>query len=79
MQKLGYQIDRLDGYLDETTQEAVKLYREQQKLAQPDNDMYVDSTFFNSLNGTLKAYKEDRQNDLQFQMATSFLLHNIEQ
>lgn len=79
LQKLGYQIDRLDGYLDETTQEAVKLYREQQKLAQPDNDMYVDSTFFNSLNGTLKAYKEDRQNDLQFQMATSFLLHNIEQ
>lgn len=79
LQKLGYQIDRLDGYLDETTQEAVKLYRKQKELPPAENDVYVDSTFFNSLNGTLKAYKEDRQNDLQFQMATSFLLHNIEQ
>ena len=29
LQKLGYQIDRLDGYMDETTAEAVNLYRKQ--------------------------------------------------
>ena len=32
LQKLGYQIDRLDGYMDETTAEAVNLYRKQKKL-----------------------------------------------
>ncbi|MFY0520537.1 S41 family peptidase [Lysinibacillus sp. UGB7] len=79
LQKLGYQIVRLDGYLDEATDEAVKLYRKQKKLPKSDNDVYMDTAFFNSLNETLKNYKEDRTNDLQFQMATSFLLHNIEQ
>ncbi len=49
------------------------------KLKQAEDNIYLDSTFFNSLNDTLKQYKMDRQNDLQFQMATSFLLHNIEQ
>ena len=32
----------------------------------------MDTTFFNSLNETLKDFKADRQNDQQFQMATSF-------
>ena len=79
LQKLGYKIVRLDGYLDEATEEAVKLYREEKKLPRTEADVYVDTAFFNSLNETLKAYKEDRKNDVQFQMATSFLMHNIEQ
>lgn len=79
LKKLGYQIVRLDGYFDEATEEAVKLYRTQKKLPSVEGNYYADSAFFNSLNETLKAYKEDRKNDLQFQMATSFLLHNIEQ
>jgi len=54
-------------------------YRDEKKLKQAEDNIYLDSTFFNSLNDTLKQYKMDRQNDLQFQMATSFLLHNIEQ
>ncbi|MFJ7889374.1 S41 family peptidase [Lysinibacillus xylanilyticus] len=78
LKKLGYKIARLDGYLDESTEEAVKLYREDQKLKKAEDNFNIDTTFFNSLNETLKKYKEDRQNDLQFQMATSFLLHNIE-
>lgn len=78
MKKLGYKIARLDGYLDESTEEAVKLYREDKKLKKAEDNFNMDTTFFNSLNETLKKYKEDRQNDLQFQMATSFLLHNIE-
>ncbi|MFJ7981874.1 S41 family peptidase [Lysinibacillus xylanilyticus] len=78
LKKLGYKIARLDGYLDESTEEAVKLYREDQKLKKAEDNFNMDTTFFNSLNETLKKYKEDRQNDLQFQMATSFLLHNIE-
>ncbi|MFJ5565471.1 S41 family peptidase [Lysinibacillus xylanilyticus] len=78
LKKLGYKIARLDGYLDESTEEAVKLYREDQKLKKAEDNSNMDTTFFNSLNETLKKYKEDRQNDLQFQMATSFLLHNIE-
>ncbi|WP_427109467.1 S41 family peptidase [Lysinibacillus xylanilyticus] len=78
LKKLGYKIARLDGYLDESTEEAVKLYRENQKLKKAEDNFNIDTTFFNSLNETLKKYKEDRQNDLQFQMATSFLLHNIE-
>lgn len=79
LKKLGYKIARLDGYLDESTEEAVKLYREDKKLKKAEGDFNIDTTFFNSLNETLKKYKEDRQNDLQFQMATSFLLHNIEE
>jgi len=79
LKKLGYKIDRLDGYLDEKTEEAVMQYRDEKKLKQAEDNIYLDSTFFNSLNDTLKQYKLDRQNDLQFQMATSFLLHNIEQ
>ncbi|KMY29213.1 peptidase S41 [Lysinibacillus xylanilyticus] len=79
LKKLGYKIARLDGYLDESTEEAVKLYREDQKLKKAEDNSNMDTTFFNSLNETLKKYKEDRQNDLQFQMATSFLLHNIEE
>ncbi|MEE3807495.1 MULTISPECIES: S41 family peptidase [Lysinibacillus] len=79
LQKLGYQIDRLDGYMDETTAEAVNLYRKQKKLKLAEDEFYMDTTFFNSLNETLKNYKADRQNDQQFQMATSFLLHTIEQ
>ncbi|MFJ6264959.1 S41 family peptidase [Lysinibacillus xylanilyticus] len=78
LKKLGYKIARLDGYLDESTEEAVKLYREDQKLKKAEDNSNMDTTFFNSLNETLKKYKEDRQYDLQFQMATSFLLHNIE-
>ncbi|MFJ8514634.1 S41 family peptidase [Lysinibacillus xylanilyticus] len=78
LKKLGYKIARLDGYLDESTEEAVKLYREDKKLKKAEDNFNIDTTFFNSLNETLKKYKEDRQNDLQFQMATSFLLHNIE-
>ncbi|MEK5230828.1 S41 family peptidase [Lysinibacillus sp. FSL K6-0232] len=79
LQKLGYQIDRLDGYMDDTTAEAVTLYRKQKKLEQAEDEFSMDTTFFNSLNETLKNYKADRQNDQQFQMATSFLLHTIEQ
>ncbi|KOS66700.1 peptidase S41 [Lysinibacillus contaminans] len=79
LKKLGYQIVRLDGYLDEATEEAVKLYRKQKKLVSAEGDVYVDTTFFSSLNETLKVYKEDRKNDAQFQMASSFLMHNIEQ
>lgn len=79
LKMLGYKIARLDGYLDETTEEAVKLYRDDKKLKKAEGDFNMDTTFFNSLNETLKKYKEDRQNDLQFQMATSFLLHNIEE
>jgi len=78
LKKLGFKIARLDGYLDESTEEAVKLYREDKKLKKAEDNYNMDTTFFNSLNETLKKYKEDRQNDLQFQMATSFLLHNIE-
>ncbi|TQR32153.1 PDZ domain-containing protein [Lysinibacillus sphaericus] len=77
LKKLGFKIARLDGYLDESTEEAVKLYREDKKLKKAEDNFNLDTTFFNSLNETLKKYKEDRQNDLQFQMATSFLLHNI--
>ncbi|MEB2283032.1 S41 family peptidase [Lysinibacillus xylanilyticus] len=77
LKKLGFKIARLDGYLDESTDEAVKLYREDKKLKKAEDNFNMDTTFFNSLNETLKKYKEDRQNDLQFQMATSFLLHNI--
>ena len=79
LQKLGYQIDRLDGYMDETTAEAVNLYRKQKKLKLAEDEFYMDTTFFNSLNETLKDFKADRQNDQQFQMATSFLLHTIDQ
>lgn len=79
LQKLGYNIVRLDGYLDEATEAAVKLYREHKKLPRAEDNIYVDTAFFNSLNETLKAYKEDRKNDVQFQMATSFLMHNVEQ
>ncbi|OXS77078.1 peptidase S41 [Lysinibacillus sp. KCTC 33748] len=79
LKMLGYKIARLDGYLDESTEEAVKLYRDDKKVKKAEGNFNMDTTFFNSLNETLKKYKEDRQNDLQFQMATSFLLHNIEE
>lgn len=79
LKKLGYEIVRLDGYLDEETEAAVNLYREDKKLSKVEGDVIVDTAFFTSLNETLKAYKENPKNDVQLQMATSFLMHNIEQ
>lgn len=79
LQKLGYKIDRLDGYLDEATEAAVMRYREEKKLTKAEDDVTIDTAFFTSLNETLKTYKDDRKNDAQLQMATSFLMHKIEQ
>jgi len=71
---LGYNISRQDGYFDEDTQDAIEKYRQERSL---DEYNEIDDVLFQSLSKTILDYKTSRENDKQFQMGVSYLLHDI--
>lgn len=68
----GFQIVRQDGYFDETTQEAIVDFRERYDLDEGDA---LDELFFEKLQEQITIYKSKKENDLQLQMAVSYLMH----
>lgn len=71
---IGYNISRQDGYFDEDTQDAIEKYRQERSL---DEYNEIDDVLFQSLSKTILDYKTSRENDKQFQMGVSYLLHDI--
>jgi len=71
---LGYNISRQDGYFDEDTQDAIEKYRQERSLEKFNE---IDDVLFQSLTKTILDYKTSRENDKQFQMGVSYLLHDM--
>jgi carboxyl-terminal processing protease len=70
----GFQIVRQDGYFDQTTQEALMDFRERYDLDEGDA---LDELFFEKLQEQITVYKSKKENDLQLQMAVSYLMHQV--
>ncbi len=70
----GYSINRVDGYFDRTTAEAVKEYSKKHNL---NNNKIMDEEFLFALRQEVVKYREKLENDLQLQMAISYLSHKI--
>lgn len=70
----GYNIARQDGYFDESTADAVSLFRERQDLYE---GTHLDELFFEKLQAEVLLYRENDVNDLQLQMGVSYLMHSI--
>lgn len=76
LEKLGYMVNRTDGYFDVSTEEAIVQYRKAQGLP---NSKKLDTVFFTKLYDNIVSYKEDMANDHQLQMGLSVLTHKVEQ
>ncbi|MFF5996779.1 S41 family peptidase [Lysinibacillus sp. KU-BSD001] len=70
----GFQIVRQDGYFDETTREAVVAFREKYDLHDGDK---LDELFFEKMQEQVALYKSKAENDLQLQMAVSYVMHKL--
>lgn len=70
----GYNISRQDGYFDESTAEAVALFRERQDLYE---GTHLDELFFEKMQAEVLLYRENNDNDLQLQMGISLIMHYI--
>lgn len=75
LQALDYPIERLDGYFDEDTAAAVHAFRADKQIAE---DKIMDRPFFAELKSTVEAYRKDRTNDEQLQMAIGYMIHQLE-
>jgi len=76
LEKLGYIVDRTDGYFDASTEKAIAQYRKQEKLP---TGKQLDTQLFTKLHEHILNYKKDVDNDSQLQMGLSVLLHEIEE
>lgn len=71
---LGYSVGRQDGYFDESTARAVHAFRVDSKVKV---DESMDRVFFTALKGQVEAFRDDRQNDEQLQMALGYINHKM--
>ncbi|WP_243458119.1 S41 family peptidase [Sporosarcina sp. Te-1] len=69
---LGYQVDRTDGFFDESTAAAVQQFR---KDGQLDAEDIMDRKFFSLLRERVEDYRKDHSNDIQLQMAIGYMHH----
>lgn len=72
---LGYQISRTDGFFDESTAEAVALYRERNHLK---SGRTIDDELFESIREQVVSYKKDIEHDAQLKMGLSVMIHKIQ-
>lgn len=72
---LGYNIGRKDGFFDLDTANEVEKFRKRHELQ---DGRQLDETFFRELTVQLQRFKEDPVNDMQLQMAVSFIMHQYE-
>lgn len=71
----GYPINRVDGYFDRTTAEAVSEYSKKHDLK--NNNKEMDESFLFALREEMVKYRDDLNNDLQLKMAVGFLNQKI--
>ncbi|MER1955734.1 MAG: S41 family peptidase [Solibacillus sp.] len=75
LSELGYNIGRTDGFYDLDTANEVEKFRKRYEL---EDGRQLDEVFFRELTLQLKNFKEDPVNDMQLQMAVSFVMHQFE-
>lgn len=68
----GYPIGRVDGYYDRSTAKSVEEYSKKHQL---ENGTKMNETFLFAIHKEMVKYRDDTENDLQLQMAISFLNH----
>ncbi len=74
LEGLGYSVGRADGYFDESTARAVHDFRVDAKVKA---DESMDRVFFTALKDNVEAFRKDRQNDDQLQMALGYIHHKV--
>lgn len=74
LKKLGYKIEREDGYYDEATEKIVKSFRKETKL---DGKNEMDRKFFIALKEQMETYRNDVQNDAQLKMVIDYLIYEL--
>lgn len=75
LSELGYNIGRTDGFYDLDTANEVEKFRKHHDLQ---DGRQLDELFFHELTGQVQHFKEDPVNDMQLQMAVSFVMHQFE-
>ena len=75
LSELGYNIGRTDGFFDLDTANEVEKFRKRYDLQ---DGRQMDEVFFRELTVQLQRFKEDLVNDMQLQMAVSFVMHQFE-
>jgi carboxyl-terminal processing protease len=71
---LGYEVDRQDGYFDESTASAVEAFRSDMEISA---DPKMDRQFYAKLKEKVEAFRADKKNDKQLQMAIGYLHHQL--
>ena len=75
LSELGYGISRTDGFFDMDTAQEVAKFRKEYDLQE---GRHIDEAFFNELTAQLQKFKASTVNDMQFQMAISFSMHQLQ-
>ncbi|ATP39103.1 peptidase S41 [Solibacillus sp. R5-41] len=73
--ELGYAMVRKDGFFDMETAQAVSNFRKRYDLQE---GRHMDEQFFAKLTEQLQAYKASQINDMQLQMAISYVMHQLQ-
>lgn len=71
---LGYQVNREDGYFDESTASAVEAFRADMEL---EVNHHMDRPFYAKLKEKVEAFRADKKNDEQLQMAIGYMHHKM--
>ena len=75
LSELGYGINRKDGFFDMDTAEEVAKFRKKYDLQE---GRHIDEAFFTELTSQLQKFKASQLNDMQLQMAISYIMHQFE-
>ncbi len=73
---LGYKLERNDGYFDEATAVAVHEFRVDAKVS---SESIMDRKFFTAIREKVEAYRKDKANDTQLQVAIGYVHHLLSQ
>jgi len=71
---LSYSVARTDGFYDGSTSSAVSAFRDDAKV---ETKSTMDRLFFAKLNDEVEAFRTDRKNDDQLQMAIGYIHHQM--
>lgn len=71
---LGYHVDRQDGYFDESTASAVEEFRADMEI---EVTPQMDRQFYAKLKEKVEAFRADKKNDKQLQMAIGYMHHTM--
>lgn len=75
LSELGYSISRTDGFFDKDTAQEVESFRRKHDIAEGN---FMDEVFFHELTKEVQTFKQAKVNDMQLQMAISYVMHQLE-